>query len=50
MFTYTGLSVSQVGRLRAENGVYLLKSGRMCIAGLNHANVERVVAAVANVM
>jgi aromatic-amino-acid transaminase len=50
MFTYTGLSTTQVGRLRAEDGVYLLKSGRMCIAGLNHGNVDRVVAAVADVM
>jgi aromatic-amino-acid transaminase len=50
MFTYTGLSAAQVERLRAEKGVYLLKSGRMCIAGLNHGNVERVVAAVTDVM
>jgi aromatic-amino-acid transaminase len=50
MFTFTGLSAAQVERLRAEKGVYLLKSGRMCIAGLNHSNVERVVTAVANVM
>jgi aromatic-amino-acid transaminase len=50
MFTYTGLSAGQVARLRAENGVYLLKSGRMCVAGLNEGNVARVVDAVANVM
>jgi aromatic-amino-acid transaminase len=50
MFTFTGLSAAQVKRLRAEMGVYLLKSGRMCVAGLNHSNIQRVVAAVAEVM
>ncbi|KVE28486.1 aromatic amino acid aminotransferase [Burkholderia singularis] len=39
MFTYTGLSASQVDRLREKHGVYVLRSGRMCVAGLNEANV-----------
>jgi aromatic-amino-acid transaminase len=50
MFTFTGLSAAQVERLRAEKGVYLLRTGRMCAAGLNHSNVESVVASVAEVM
>jgi len=36
MFSYTGLSAEQVDRLRDEFGVYLIASGRMCVAGLNH--------------
>ncbi len=50
MFSYTGLSPQQVDRLREEFGVYLLRSGRMCVAGLNTANVERTATAIAAVM
>ncbi|MCG8707416.1 aspartate/tyrosine/aromatic aminotransferase [Brenneria sp. 4F2] len=47
MFSYTGFSPEQVDRLREEFGVYLIASGRMCMAGLNHGNVQRVAAAFA---
>jgi len=50
MFSYTGLSAEQVDRLREEFGVYLIASGRMCVAGLNHNNVQRVAQAFAAVM
>ncbi|SUF92884.1 tyrosine aminotransferase, tyrosine repressible [Salmonella enterica] len=47
MFSYTGLSEEQVERLRDEFGVYLIASGRMCVAGLNASNVHRVAKAFA---
>ncbi|MFP6559170.1 amino acid aminotransferase [Paraburkholderia sp. B3] len=50
MFTYTGLSAEQVDRLREELGVYILRSGRMCVAGLNEKNVGIVVDAIAKVL
>lgn len=50
MFTYTGLSPEQVDALRQEHGVYILRSGRMCVAGLNASNVSRVADALAQVM
>ncbi|WP_286783928.1 aromatic amino acid transaminase [Leclercia sp. UBA1284] len=50
MFSYTGLSAAQVDRLREEFGVYLIASGRMCVAGLNTHNVQRVAQAFAAVM
>ena len=50
MFSYTGLSAAQVERLREEFGVYLIASGRMCVAGLNSRNVQRVAKAFAAVM
>ncbi|WP_194207221.1 aromatic amino acid transaminase [Superficieibacter sp. 1612_C1] len=50
MFSYTGLSAAQVDRLRDEFGIYLIASGRMCVAGLNTRNVERVAQAFAAVM
>jgi len=50
MFSYTGLSAAQVERLREEFGIYLISSGRMCMAGLNTDNVKRVAQAFAAVM
>ena len=50
MFSYTGFSEEQVARLRDEFGVYLIASGRMCVAGLNTHNVQRVAQAFAAVM
>ncbi|WP_215786739.1 amino acid aminotransferase [Pantoea dispersa] len=50
MFSYTGLSAQQVDRLREEFGVYLIASGRMCVAGLNSRNVNQVAEAFAAVM
>ena len=50
MFSYTGLSAAQVERLREEFGIYLIASGRMCVAGLNSRNVQRVAQAFAAVM
>ncbi|MDV1095506.1 aromatic amino acid transaminase [Raoultella ornithinolytica] len=50
MFSYTGLSAAQVNRLREEFGVYLISSGRMCVAGLNSRNVQRVAQAFSAVI
>jgi aromatic-amino-acid transaminase len=50
MFSYTGLSPQQVDRLREEFAVYLVRSGRMCVAGLNSGNVEATAEAMAAVL
>ncbi|HEY2187208.1 MAG TPA: amino acid aminotransferase [Caldimonas sp.] len=50
MFSYTGLSPRQVDRLREEFAVYLVRSGRMCVAGLNRGNVEATARAMAAVL
>ncbi|MFJ2995655.1 aromatic amino acid transaminase [Pandoraea sp. NPDC087047] len=50
MFTYTGLSATQADTLRETHGVYLLRSGRMCVAGLNTRNVDTVAHAIAQVL
>ena len=50
MFSYTGLSAAQVDRLRQEHGIYLIRSGRICVAGLNTGNVDRTAEAMAAVM
>ena len=50
MFSYTGLSPDQVQRLQDEFAVYLVASGRMCVAGLNEANIDYVANAFAEVL
>jgi aromatic-amino-acid transaminase len=50
MFSYTGLTPAQVDALRDEHAVYLVRSGRMCVAGLNLHNVQAVARAFAAVM
>jgi aromatic-amino-acid transaminase len=42
MFSFTGLNEQQVAAMRERDGVYLVGSGRMCVAGLNEANVAKV--------
>ncbi len=50
MFSYTGLTPEQADTLRERHGVYVLRSGRMCIAGLSRRNVEPVAVAMAAVL
>jgi len=50
MFTYTGLVAEQADRLKEEFGVYILRSGRMCVAGLNDSNVQTVADAIGKVL
>jgi aromatic-amino-acid transaminase len=50
MFTYTGLVADQADRLKEEFGVYILRSGRMCVAGLNDSNVQIVADAIGKVL
>ncbi len=50
MFSYTGLSAAQVDQLREQHAVYLIRSGRVCVAGLNTGNVGRTAEAMAAVL
>jgi len=50
MFSYTGLSAQQVDTLRERHAIYLVHTGRMCVAGLNSANATRVANAFADVL
>lgn len=46
MFTYTGLNEAQVARLTSDFHIYLLKSGRISMCGLNTNNVAYVAKAI----
>jgi aromatic-amino-acid transaminase len=50
MFSYSGLNAQQMQRLRSEHGVYGVDSGRICVAALNHGNLDAVAYAIASVM
>ena len=50
MFSYTGLSAAQADLLRERHAVYVLRSGRMCMSGLNTSNVEAAATAIATVL
>jgi aromatic-amino-acid transaminase len=49
MFSYSGLTKEQVGKLREES-IYAVDTGRICVAALNSKNIDRVVDAIAKVL
>ncbi len=50
MFSYTGLTVAQVERLKTEFGIYAVSTGRICLAALNNKNLDYVADAIAAVL
>lgn len=50
VFSYTGLTPEKVQRLRHQYGIYGADNGRINIAGLNHHNIQYVIAALAEIL
>jgi aromatic-amino-acid transaminase len=50
MFSYSGLSKTQVERLRNEYSIYAIDTGRICVAALNSSNIDLVAKAIASVL
>jgi aromatic-amino-acid transaminase len=50
MFSYSGLASADVAKLRDEHGIHAVDSGRICVAALNTSNVDKVAAAVAELL
>jgi aromatic-amino-acid transaminase len=50
MFSYSGLSKEQVLRLRSENSIYTIETGRICVAALTTKNIDYVADAIARVI
>jgi aspartate aminotransferase len=46
MFAYTGLTPEQMATLAKEHSVYATKDGRISVAGITSANVERLAKAI----
>jgi aromatic-amino-acid transaminase len=49
LFSMLALDKDQIARLRADHGVYMAGSGRINVAGLTQGNIERFIAALAEV-
>ena len=50
MFSYTGLSVEQVERLKNEFAIYAVSTGRICLAALNSHNINYVADSIATIL
>jgi aromatic-amino-acid transaminase len=50
MFSYSGLELEAVRRLRSEFGLYIVDSGRICVAAMNEKNIEAITQAIARVL
>lgn len=46
MFSFSGLDKDQVAALKENFGIYIVGSGRICVAGINHKNIDRLVEAM----
>ncbi|MCA9630748.1 MAG: aspartate/tyrosine/aromatic aminotransferase [Myxococcales bacterium] len=49
MFSYTGLSPEEVDQLTQKHGVYMVRSGRINVAGITSKNLPQLVAAITDV-
>lgn len=50
MFSYSGLTKAQVEKLRDNNSIYAVDTGRICVAALNKRNIDAVIDAIAAVL
>jgi aromatic-amino-acid transaminase len=50
MFSYSGLELEKVRRLRSEFGIYIVDSGRVCVAAMNENNLDYISEAIAQVL
>ncbi|MEM6507403.1 MAG: amino acid aminotransferase [Planctomycetota bacterium] len=50
MFTMSGLTKEQVGQLKAEHAIYIVGSGRINVAGITPANINKLCDAIAAVV
>jgi aromatic-amino-acid transaminase len=50
MFSYSGLNPEQVKTLREKNSLYIVGSGRICLAAMNERNIGGICEAIAEVL
>ena len=50
MFSYSGLELDKVRRLRSEFGIYIVDSGRICLAAMNENNLDYITDSIAQVL
>lgn len=50
MFSFSGLNKAQVERLKNEFAIYIVGSGRICLAGITTNNIDKLVKAITAVV
>ncbi len=50
MFSFSGLQPDVVERLRKEYSLYIVRSGRICVAALNEKNIDYICESIASVL
>jgi aromatic-amino-acid transaminase len=50
MFSFAGITPEQVDRLREKHGIYAVRSGRINVAGMREATMDRLCGAIADVL
>lgn len=50
MFSYSGIDLERVRRLRSEFGLYIVDSGRICVAAMNDKNLDYITSSIATVL
>lgn len=50
MFSFSGLNPEQVDRLQQDYGIYMVRSGRMNVAGMRKDNIQRLCQAISAVL
>ena len=50
MFSFSGLTPEQVDALREKHSIYIVRSGRINVAGVSERNADRLCAAIAEVV
>ena len=50
MFSYSGIDIERVRRLRSEFGLYIVDSGRICVAAMNEKNIGYITDCISKVL
>jgi aspartate/tyrosine/aromatic aminotransferase len=50
MFCFLGITAEQVGHLKKDNGIYMVDSSRINVAGITAENVDYLASSVAAVL
>jgi aspartate/tyrosine/aromatic aminotransferase len=50
MFSFSGLTEDQVDQLREKYSIYIVRSGRINVAGMNEKNMDRLCEAIKSVL
>ena len=50
MFSFSGIELDAVRRLRSDFGIYIVDSGRICVAAMNENNIGPITEAIAQVL